>query len=399
MKLLWAACGFLHPTTRGGQIRTLKMLEELHRRHQVHYAALADPHHPEGVRRAAGYAARVLPFEYQPAPKGSARFALEVALGTVSSLPLAVGRWQCAAMQSGLRTAIAQEAYDACVCDFLATAVNFPDLHKAVLFEHNVETVLWKRHAEAAADPLRRFYFRLQARRMRVFEGDACRRAAQVVAVSQQDAATLAESFGVPAHAVPTGVDTEYFRPPEPRAGQGLVFVGSMDWMPNIDGIQWFAREVLPRIRERRRDLPVTIVGRTPPASIRALADADPFVRVTGTVDDVRPYLWRAAASVVPLRVGGGTRLKIYESLAAGTPVISTTIGAEGLEVRDGETVALADAPEEFARRCLEYAGDPGLRRRMSLAGLELVTSKYSWAHAARAFEQILEQAREPAAR
>ena len=399
MKLLWANSSFLHPTNRGGQIRTLEMLRQLHRWHHVDYAALADPDEPEGVLRASEYCTRAFPFEFRPPSKRSARFFLEIALSPLSNLPLAVSRWRAPQMLHGIEALLRAESYDAVVCDFLVTAINFPDLSRAVLFEHNVETIIWQRHAENAPDPLRSAYFTLQARRMLEFESTACRKAAHVIAVSQQDAATIRRMFGVTCSAVPTGVNVEYFRPPEASERKGLVFVGSMDWMPNIDGINWFAECILPLIRKQNKDLPVTIVGRNPPAGILALAYSDPCLHVTGTVPDVRPYLWSSSVSIVPLRIGGGTRLKIYESMAAGLPVVSTRIGAEGLDVRDGDTIALADEPSDFAQRCIELAADPPLARRLASAGSDLVVSRYSWERVARSFEQLLIQAVEPAGR
>ncbi|MSV35352.1 MAG: glycosyltransferase [Bryobacterales bacterium] len=399
MKLLWAGSDFLHPATRGGQIRTLEMLRQLHKRHEIHYAALADPDRPEGVARAGEYSSRAFPFAFRPARKTSPRFALEAAAATFSPLPLAAGRWRCAEMRTALERLIREERYDAMVCDFLVTAVNFPRLERAVLFQHNVESVIWQRRRENAGDPLRRLYMRLQERRMRDFEAAACRRAARVVAVSEKDAATIREWFGVPCSYVPTGIDTAYFaRPADTAKGQGLVFAGSMDWAPNIDGITWFAEEVLPLIRARNQELPVTIVGRMPPAGIQALAARDRFVHVTGTVPDVRPYLWNASVAMVPLRIGGGTRLKIYEAMAAGIPVVATTIGAEGLDVSDGETIALADTPLDFARCCLDLCGDTAARARLATAAREMVASRYSWEQVAREFEPFLVQAPEAAA-
>jgi glycosyltransferase involved in cell wall biosynthesis len=400
MKLLWANSSFLHPTTRGGQIRTLEMLRQLHQRHEIHYVALADPAEPEGPARAGEYSTRSFAFDMRRVSKRSPQFAWDVALGTFSSLPLAISRWRSPEMSRRIERLLREESYDAAVCDFLVTAINFPALEQAVLFEHNVETVIWRRHAENATDPLRRAYFRLQERRMFAFEAAACRRAARVVTVSETDAATMQQLFGVNCSPIPTGVDMEYFRPPSGQPERkGLVFVGSMDWMPNVDGVLWFTEHVLPLIRARQPGLPITIVGRTPPPAILALAGSDPFFSVTGTVADVRPYLWNAAVSIVPLRIGGGTRLKIYEAMAAGLPVVSTTVGAEGLDVRDGETIALADSPEEFARRCLDLATDSDASRRMSSAALDLVTSRCSWEHVSRRFEQSLLQAREPAAK
>lgn len=399
MKLLWANSGFLHPTTRGGQIRTLEMLRQLHRRHEIHYAALWDSE-PEGVRRTSEYSTRAFPVAFRTASKRSPRFALEVAAGAFSSLPLAIGRWRCAEFRNTLAKLIREENYDAMVCDFLVTAVNFPEIEKAVLFQHNVESVLWERHSETAPDVLRRKYFRAQARRMRAFEGDVCRRAARVIAVSENDASAIAGRFGVACASVPTGVDVDAFsRPPTgvEEQGEGLVFIGSMDWMPNIDGMVWFVQEVLPLIRARRPAMPVTIVGRRPPPAIRALTASDPHLHITGTVPDVRPHLWNAAVSIVPLRIGGGTRIKIYEAMAAGVPVVSTTIGAEGLDVADGLTIALADTPEEFARRCLELAADATIAAKIGRAAREMVAARYSWEQVSRVFEQLLMQSPEPA--
>jgi glycosyltransferase involved in cell wall biosynthesis len=159
----------------------------------------------------------------------------------------------------------------------------------------------------------------VQANRMFRFERQACRAAARVVAVLEQDACTMRELFGVTrVTAIPTGVDIVGFTPPAPPPDKtfDLVFVGSMDWLPNVDGIQWFVREVLPLIRRQRPECSLAIVGRRPPSSITALGIGDERVRVTGTVPDIRPLLWSAAVSIVPLRIGSGTRLKIYEAMA-----------------------------------------------------------------------------------
>jgi len=392
MKLLWAGPGFLHPTTRGGQIRTLGMLRQMHSRHEIHYVALAHPEDEEGPRRALEYSSRAFPVEHRTTPKTSPKFAWELVGGLLSPLPVSISRWRSDAMRRKIAQLMQEESYDAVVCDFLVAAINFERLDHAVLFQHNVESMIWQRSAATATNPARRIYFGLQASRMLAFERDVCRRAARVIAVSEDDRASMKRMFGVEAAAVPTGVDLEYFRPPAENVqkSHGLVFVGSMDWMPNIDGVLWFIREVLPLIRALRNDLPVTIVGRTPPQNVLALAESDPHLHVTGSVPDVRPYFWGAAASVVPLRIGGGTRLKIYEAMAAGAPVVSTTIGAEGLEVADGATIALADTPQDFARRCVELVEDTGLSQRMSQAARKLVEERFSWDQVTRQFEALL---------
>ena len=195
--------------------------------------------------------------------------------------------------------------------------------------------------------------------------------------------------------AIPTGVDIEFFTPPDPAppVDADLVFVGAMDWRPNIDGVRWFVREALPLVRRVRPECSLTIVGRTPPPAIAALAREDPRIRVTGKVADIRPHLWKSAVSIVPLRIGGGTRLKIYESMAARVPVVSTRVGAEGLEIHPMEDIRIADSPADFAAACLDLLSDASLRRRQAAAAWEMVAAGFSWEHVARCFESVLDMA------
>lgn len=396
MKLLWIKTDFLHPTTRGGQIRTLETVRQLHRRHEVHYVAFDDPASPEGPRRAGEYCARFWAVPHAVPPKTSPRFAAQLVQGLADPLPVAVLRYRSAAMRERITQLLAGENYDRVVCDFPFPAPNIPENTQFVLFQHNVETMIWRRHAEHGATALHRWYFRRQAERMFAFEQALCRRAGYVIAVSENDARTMREEFGITNVAdVPTGVDVEGFAAPagETAAGPEIVFTGSMDWMANIDGAEWLAAEVLPRIWEKKPEVRAALVGRNPAARVRDLAGKDGRVTVTGTVDDVRPWLWGAALSVVPLRIGGGTRLKIYEAMAAGVATVSTAVGAEGLPVNDGEHLRLADTPEAFARACLELLDNQEERRRMAAAARRLVESRYSWEAAAQRFEELLEAA------
>lgn len=392
MKLLWVKTDFLHPTTRGGQIRTLETLRRLHQWHEVHYIAFDDAAQPEGLKRAGEYSAKAYPVEHRVVDKRSAAFGLQLAGGLVSRLPVAVSRYRSAAMRRKIGEVCAREKFDSIVCDFLFPAPNMPRLEETVLFQHNVEAMIWKRHVEHNTGA-KKLYFRLQAARMLRYEGEVCRAARKVIAVSEGDAEIMRREYGVErVYAAPTGVDLEYFAPPAARATKSadLVFLGSMDWMPNIDGSVWFVREVLPLVRARRPDCTLAIVGRRPAPEISRLAELDPLIQVTGTVPDVRPWLWGAAISIVPLRIGGGTRLKIYEAMAARTPVVSTTIGAEGLDVRHSETIYLADSPEEFARRILDLLENGEERARLADAALRLVNSRYSWEVVARGMERVL---------
>ena len=395
MKILWVNSNFMHPSTKGGTIRTLEMLLHLHRRHEVHYAAIENPAQPEGPARAHEYSFRSYSVRRAVPERGSVAFTGQVVAALFSPLPLAMKRFHSPELGRLLEKLIRQERFDRAVVDHLTPASYYPDLEHSVLFQHNVETVIWRRHTEHAADPLRRLYFRLQARRTEEFERRVCRAVSRVVAVSPVDARAMRELFAIEhISEIPTGVNIEYHAPPPsvPHFAD-LAFVGSMDWLANVDGVTWFVEEVLPLIRRRKPGCTLGIIGRTPPASIQEMARRDPAIFVTGTVPDVRPYLWGSAISIVPLRIGGGTRLKIYESMAARVPVVSTTIGAEGLVVNPGENCRIADTARDFAGQCVDLLDDPAARARLADAAWQMVSERFSWEVVARCFERILEAA------
>jgi glycosyltransferase involved in cell wall biosynthesis len=272
--------------------------------------------------------------------------------------------------------------------------VNIPDAlpRPCVLFQHNVESMIWERHAAVAASPLRRAYLRRQWHRMLAFERHQCRQFDHVVAVSPEDAEWFARAYGVRnVTSVPTGVDTDYFQPADhgPQDPHALVFTGSMDWMPNGDAMQFFADDVLPGIAAELPDVTLSIVGRKPSPAVRALAARHPRLSVTGTVPDVRPYLARARVFVVPLRIGGGTRLKIYEAMAMGKAIVSTSIGAEGLPVRHGEHLLIADTPAAFAAAVLRLLRDPEEAAALGVRAAQLVRSRFGWRQAAECFAEV----------
>ena len=392
MKILWVSNLFLHPTTRGGLIRTLGMLKWLSRRHEIHYVAYDDPRTPEGLARAGEYSARSYGCPYRITTRSSPRFLVESAKNLFSPRPSLIDRRRSPELRGIVENLVREGKFDRLVCDFLTPSINLPRLDDWILFQHNVETMIYRRYADTARGAARRWYFRMQAERLFRYEGEVCRKVRHVVAVSEADAAVFRREFGVSrVSAIPTGVDLESFAPPpEVEAGADLVFVGSMDWEPNIDGMSYFVSEILPRIRRRRPDCSVAIVGRDPLPAIRELAQRDPLISVTGTVPDIRPYLWGGKVAIVPLRIGGGTRLKIYEAMAARTPVVSTTIGAEGLETRPGESIHLADTPEAFAARCLDLLESPAERERLSGEAWRTVAERFSWEKVAERFEEIL---------
>jgi glycosyltransferase involved in cell wall biosynthesis len=386
MKILWVKSDFLHPTNGGGQIRTLETLKRLHRRHEIHFAALDLPQPGVGFRRSSEYCTKAYAVPHSIPRNFAPRFWWQAAASASTGLPLTVLRYRSRALLRQVEALTRRERFDAIVCDFLASAANIPELGNAVLFQHNVESMIWKRHTEHAPTPWHRAYCRGQYERMLRYEAEVCHAAKKIVAVSNADAREMQSLYGASRIAcVPTGVDIEYFVPPRAiQRTHDLVFLGAMDWRPNVDGIQWFVGKVLPLIRARLSDVSLLVVGR------RGRSQRDSRIHVTGTVDDVRPYLWGSAVSIVPLRIGGGTRLKIYEAMAAKIPVVSTSVGAEGLDVCDGENIAIADSPEAFAERCLALLSDGEARRKQCQAAWEMVSACYSWEVISRKFEQLL---------
>lgn len=201
--------------------------------------------------------------------------------------------------------------------------------------------------------------------------------------------------YGLPhAQDIPTGVDTEHFRPSgtiQPERFH-LVFTGSMDWLPNHDAMLYFIQDILPLIRETIPDVRLTIVGRNPFPRLNELSRRDPRIVVTGRVDDVRPFMERAAAYVIPLRIGGGTRLKVFEAMAMEKPIVSTSIGVEGLPVRDGEHVLIADHPREFARCVLRVLKEEAFAARLAQQAAAYVRREFGWERVAQAFALVCRQ-------
>jgi glycosyltransferase involved in cell wall biosynthesis len=403
MKILWVKSDFLHPANRGGQIRTLEMLKCLHARHEIHYVAFDDCKNPEGLERSSEYCSRAYPVAHSVPPHRSVGFIYQLFQGLVSPVPVAVKRYSSDRMRRQIEALLQQQKFDSLVCDFLFPAPNIPDINRSVLFQHNVESMIWRRHFEQADNPVKKAYFGLQSRHMDAFERSVCRRAGNIIAVSEADRETMRHLFGVERiGSVSTGVDTDYFTP-RPRAqakeiplSVDLIFTGSMDWLPNIDAAQFLAREILPLIRKERPNCRVIIAGRRPSAAVEELAKRDSGIIVTGTVPDIRPYLWGSTVSIVPLRIAGGTRLKIFEAMAARLPVVSTSIGAEGLPLKNGKHIAIADSPEHFARCCLDLLANADLRQQRAEEAWQLVSKQFSWNAVTREFESALEAGPRP---
>jgi len=396
MRILWVKVGGLWPRNTGGRLRSLHIVSELSRRHRVILLTTHGPgDDPEGLAAALPECGQVVSLPHRPPKLGSARFPLAVARSWLSALPVDLWKTRVPALRDEVNRLIAAGEVDLCVADFLFAAPNVPlgAGVPVVLFAHNVEHLIWRRLREADRRMWRRGLLGVEWRKVRRYEATVCARARLTLAVSEADRVRLAAMApGARVAAIPTGVDTDHFAPAgAPETAGHVVFTGSMDWFPNEDAVLYFIDAILPSIRRDAPDAVLTVAGRNTTARMRAAAERE-GVTVTGTVEDVRPYLAREAVCVVPLRVGGGTRLKIFEALAMGKAVVSTSVGAEGLPLVAGEHFLRADDPADFADAVVRLLRDRDLRRRLGLTGRRLVEARHSWARVAREFEARCEE-------
>jgi len=396
VKILWVKSGGLLPLDTGGKIRSFNLLKELAKKHDVtlftFYAAqTADTH--DDLRQ---YFSRVIHLPVVlPAQRGFGE-ALKYARNLITRRPYSLSKYALPEVASTLRKLLMEDRYDCLICDFLFSAPIVPwdiPLSK-VLFTHNVETQIWKRHYEVARNPIWKGVAWREYRTMERAEREYLQKADHVLTVSENDR----QQFGVflpieDMTVIPTGVDIDYFHPSSvPAESNSLVFTGSMDWMPNEDAIQYFVKDIFPRIRGEIPDASLCVVGRRPSERTRALGKENSGVFITGTVEDIRPFSWDASVYVVPLRVGGGTRIKIFEAMAMGKAIVSTPIGAEGLPVENDKNILLEESAEGFACQVIRLLREPGERAKLGREARKLVEKNYSWGAVAGTFDAVFEK-------
>ena len=397
VRILWLKTELLHPVDKGGKIRSYNMLKALKRNSHITYLTLDDGTSDNTARElATEYCHELVCIPHRRREKFTTGFYVELVMNLASDLPYAIKKYESAEMRREIEQRVGQ--FDVLICDFLAPAVNVPrGLDCAtVLFQHNVEAMIWKRHYEVQTNAARKAYLFRQWRKMFDFEAKTCPQFDCVVAVSREDREMMQQQYHVEnVYDVPTGVDTEFFRPgtAPARKPHNLVFTGSMDWLPNEDAIRYFTEQIMPRIKREVSDVTLTVVGRNPYPGLVELSKRDPSVVVTGRVDDVRPFMDEAAVYIVPLRIGGGTRLKIYEGMAMEKAIVSTSIGAEGLPVVDGKEIVLADTPETFADATVKLLMDQGLADQIGKQAAARVRAEFGWDTVADEFAAICERA------
>jgi sugar transferase (PEP-CTERM/EpsH1 system associated) len=371
---------FPFPTNNGKRTRSFNLYKRLAAEFRIRYLGYRDDLTGADALSAEGIESIAVPAQIPP--KQGPLFYLRLLANLLSPLPYIVTSHYSRTYRDALNANLAEFKPDLVICEWTPYARYVEKLKsvKKLVSAHNVEGDIWQRYHENETSPLRRWYIGEQWRKVVRFEHIAFDWVDGAVAVSDPDRRRLAKMRpGLKTATIPNGVDLQYFHPlPQPMERKHLVFTGSMDWRPNQDAARYFIQDVFPLLKQVKPDLECTFVGRNPPHDIQ-LMSALPGVHVTGTVQDVRPYVERAAIYIVPLRIGGGSRLKILEAMAMGRAVVSTAIGAEGLNVEHGTHILLADDPRAFASSVLGLIDDPDWCRKLAIQGRWLVERQYGW--------------------
>jgi sugar transferase (PEP-CTERM/EpsH1 system associated) len=316
------------------------------------------------------------------------------------ALPHSVIKYHSPQMHKVLKDLIAGEPFDAVHIDHLHMAQFAGSINglPCYLDEHNVEYKILERCCDIETSGMKKGIYRKQALKMKLYETKIIMEFKGVFACSPDDKKILngLNPRSVPLYLMPNGVDIDYFKAPDSQEDgevEALVFTGSLDWLPNDDAVSYFCGKILPLIWQKKDSVKLYVVGKSPSAMIKKLAGRDSRVIVTGRVDDVRPYVRPAKAFIVPLRIGGGTRLKILEAMSMSKAVVSTSIGAEGIEYTDGKNILIGDNPQDFADKVLGLMDDGLKSRQIGAEGRKLVCGKYDWDTIGRGLKEVYKAA------
>ncbi len=398
MKILFLAPRLPLPADTGGKIRTLNILKQLMKWAEVHLVCFS--FEKEDIEWARGL--EMMGVNASLVPLKEATLISKVNNILVSLLPHSISKYYSKQMQDVLLPLIHSTRFDAVHIDHLHLAQYQDCLSDlpCVLDEHNVEYKILERCTEVEKSFIKRKIFLNQAKKMKQFEAMKVKEIDQCLAVSAYDKEILNRLVDgqTPIAVIPNGVDTEYFSAPEPQRSsdpekrngplghwdsggphESLVFTGSLDWLPNEDAVLFFCKEILPLIWQKKSDVKFYVVGKGASRAIMNLAAQDPRIVVTGRVDDVRPFISQAKVFVVPIRVGGGTRLKILEAMAMERAIVSTTLGAEGIAYTEGKDILLADQPQDFADKVIALSNDSETTAQMVKSARKLVCALYDW--------------------
>jgi len=380
MRILILSARLPYPHNTGAKIRAFQLMKVLASQHQVTLLTFyGSPQEERYFQTIVELGIRLVPILNKNIDVSVG--LREIMHGMISGLPLTVIKYHDKRMATAFEELLPH--HDVLHCEHMHMAQYLTDVHDKlkVLDAHNVEAQIAERLVHIESNPFKRAVLAWNHRAMRRYEKRICTTFDLTLAVSMQDRdCYLHEYLAKNAQILENGVDLDYFHtaPSGITTRLKLVFVGMMGWMPNSDGIKYFVSEILPRIRNEFPGIEVDFVGKDPPEDIVKLSDM-PGIRVTGTVDDVRPYVWDAQVYIVPLRFGGGTRLKILEAFAMHKPVVSTSLGCEGIECRNGKELLIADLPSDFADAVIRLLLNSALREDLGSNAAQLVKMHYGW--------------------
>lgn len=383
------------PLNTGKRLRTYNLLQRLQKEHRITYVCYGE----SGATLPDCPNVTLITMPSPILEQQGARFYCSLLLNLFSSKPYIVDRHYSRAMADNVQALVDSGQFDLIHCEWTPYTENIRSSFgrlPSVLSAHNVEAQIWERYYQAETNLPKKIYIYLQWQKLLRYEAKAAQEYTAVTTVSEPDRNIFIEEYGCKrVTVVPNGVDQRYFAPLKVGIKPGsMVFTGSMDWRPNQDGVKYFIEEIFPFIKQQIPAATFTVVGRKPPQWLIELAERVEGVATTGTVDDVRPYIANSALYVVPLRVGGGSRLKILEAMSMSKIVLSTTVGAEGLDVNEGEHVLLRDTPQDFARAACAVLSDPDSYTDYGAAGHSLILDSYTWDAIAWVMDDVWRRAR-----
>ena len=382
-----------YPPTTGGRIRTLNLTLRLAARHRIAFIAHRSDDSPEATRFLLEHDIETVLVDRVIPLKSGPRFYVRLAANLASPVPYSVASHCSPALCRAVLSHGRRHRIDVWQVESTVLAGALPSLEgpPRVVVAQNIESMIWERYHEYETALLKRWYIKQQWRKFERFEHRAFATATRVVAVSEVDASLIRHRFGGRnVDVVDNGIDRSYFETVQPDPDPGtILFLGSLDWRPNLDAVELLLDRIFPAVRAAEPTARLHLVGRRPPPALVRKVREVPGVELHADVPDVRPFLAKSGVMVVPLRIGGGSRLKILEAMAAGLPVISTRVGAEGLELVPAEQYIAAEEPEAMVDALVSCIRDHRAARAMAERSRNFVLNRYDWDPLADRLERV----------
>ena len=381
MRILFLTTKFPYPPDSGAKIRDFNLIKEISKEHDISLVSFIKD---EGEKKNLEFLRPYCKSIEVVRERGKTSLLAGIFVSIFTEKPFTIAKFYSSVMKQKIRAALKNNEIELIHCSHLHMAQYVEDIKDIpkILDEHNIEFFLIKRYLKEQKNLIKKiFVFFLQYLKLARYESNVARKFNHCFVVSDVDKKSL-ESIAprISLSVIPNGVDVDRYKPQQGNTqSNSLVFTAVMDWFPNEDAILYFYDKVWPLIKKEIRDVRVSIVGKNPSNKILSLSRQEANIEVTGYVEDVRPYIARSSVYIVPLRIGGGSRLKILEAMAMGKTVVSTSIGCEGLNVADNENILIADSPEDFAVKAIIALKDSELRKKIENNARKLVVGQYSW--------------------